>query len=73
MQSVPAIPYDYSAVPYNNSNYTSAPFYVPNVIYVNPLPDDQIDSALLSAISNPRERMVLFQIENTILEFVKSR
>eukprot|EP00597_Dinobryon_sp_UTEXLB2267_P009008 CAMPEP_0170085436 /NCGR_PEP_ID=MMETSP0019_2-20121128/20311_1 /TAXON_ID=98059 /ORGANISM="Dinobryon sp., Strain UTEXLB2267" /LENGTH=754 /DNA_ID=CAMNT_0010301879 /DNA_START=9 /DNA_END=2273 /DNA_ORIENTATION=+ len=72
MQSAPTIPYDYPAASYSNTNYTSAPSYVPNVIYVNPLPDDQIDSALLSAISNPRERMVLFHIENTILEFVKS-
>ena len=32
-----------------------------------------VDSALLHAISNPRERMVLFQIEDSIRSFVKSR
>ncbi len=35
--------------------------------------EETIDSALLNAIDNPRERMILFQIEDTILRFVKSR
>ena len=57
---------------YNQSNINN--YYTPNnIIQVNPLPDDQIDSALVSAMSNPRERMQLFQIEDTILKFVKSK
>lgn len=36
------------------------------------LPEEPIDSALLNAISNPRERMVLLQIENSILNFMNS-
>lgn len=72
-QSIPISPYDYSAPIYSNTNNSPASFYVPNVIQVSPLPDDQIDSALVSAISNPRERMVLFHIENSILDFVKSK
>lgn len=31
-----------------------------------------MDSALLSAISNPRERMMLFQLEDSMYQFVKS-
>eukprot|EP01035_Chromulina_nebulosa_P040953 gene40953-55349_t len=54
-------------------NQSSSNYYPQNnIIQVNPLPDDQIDSALVSAMSNPRERMQLFQIEDTILKFVKS-
>ena len=57
---------------YNQSNINN--YYPPNnIIQINPLPDDQIDSALLSAMSNPRERMQLFQIEDAILKFVKSK
>jgi hypothetical protein len=33
----------------------------------------EIDSALLSAVSNPRERMVLLQIEQSILTFMESK
>ena len=67
--------YDQVGVGYNsgatNMNYNAN--YPPNnIIQVFPLPEDQIDSALLSAISNPRERMQLFQIEDTILKFVNS-
>lgn len=59
---------------YNQSNININNYYPPNnIIQVNPLPDDQIDSALLSAMSNPRERMQLFQIEDAILKFVKSK
>ena len=68
-------PYETNAGPiptfYNQSNNNYYPQN--NIIQVNPLPDDQIDSALLSAMSNPRERMQLFQIEDTILKFVKSK
>ena len=59
---------------YNQSNININNYYPPNnIIQVNPLPDDQIDSALLSAMSNPRERMQLFQIEDAILKFVISK
>lgn len=34
--------------------------------------DSTIDSALLNALNNPRERMILFQIEDLILRFVRS-
>jgi hypothetical protein len=34
---------------------------------------DQIDSALQSALVNPRERMALFQIEDAVLSFMKSK
>jgi hypothetical protein len=34
---------------------------------------EEIDTALLSAASNPRERMNLFNTENVLLNFVKSR
>jgi hypothetical protein len=34
--------------------------------------DDVVDSALLSAMDNPRERMIMFQIEDSIYQFVKS-
>ncbi len=34
---------------------------------------DVLDNALISAMTNPRERMALLQIENSILIFVKSR
>eukprot|EP01039_Chlorochromonas_danica_P002247 gene2247-2461_t len=36
------------------------------------LTEEPIDSALLSAMDNPRERMALFQIEDSILKFVRS-
>jgi hypothetical protein len=35
--------------------------------------DQAIDSAILSAMSNPRERMMLFQVERDFLKFVKSK
>ena len=34
---------------------------------------DPIDSALLSSLENPRERMFVLNTENTILNFVKSK
>ena len=34
---------------------------------------DQVDSALISAIENPRERMQVLNLENVLLLFVKSR
>lgn len=37
----------------------------------NPL-DGPVDAALLNALTNPRERMVVFQIENNILNFMNS-
>ena len=42
---------------------------------VAPSSQDEIhlDSAILSAMSNQRERMVLFQIEQDILKFVESK
>lgn len=61
--------YDYnsmgSSIPSNNLYCPPMPMFPP--------PDDSIDSALLSALSNPRERMLLLQIEDTIHNFVKSR
>ena len=33
----------------------------------------EVDSALLNAMSNPRERMLLYQIENAVLNFVNSK
>eukprot|EP01038_Epipyxis_sp_PR26KG_P006996 gene6996-9560_t len=54
------------------SESTSAKIEPPKPVYVESLVNDDVDSALISAISNPRERMNLFAIENTILEFVKS-
>ena len=36
-------------------------------------PTEQVDSALLNAIENPRERMQVLNLENTLLLFVKSR
>ncbi len=32
----------------------------------------QVDSALYNALTNPRERMAVFQMENTIMAFVKT-
>ena len=62
------------------SNNQMPPYYPQQqqtgVQYMNYSPstaDDPVDSALLNAMSNPRERMVLFQIENTILSFVQSK
>jgi hypothetical protein len=33
----------------------------------------ELDSVLLDAISDPRERMIVFQIENNILNFMNSK
>jgi hypothetical protein len=33
----------------------------------------QVDSALQSALTDPRERMAVFQMENMIMAFVKSK
>jgi hypothetical protein len=35
--------------------------------------NEEIDSALLNALNNPRERMILFQIEDMIAKFVHSK
>lgn len=35
--------------------------------------NEPIDKVLISALEDPRERMVVLNIENTILNFVKSR
>ena len=35
--------------------------------------NEQVDSALLNAIENPRERMQVLNLENVLLLFVKSR
>lgn len=55
---------------------SSVPFIERTQNTPSPVPqptEETIDSALLSAIENPRERMILFQIEDTILRFVKSK
>jgi hypothetical protein len=57
---------------------TSAPMLervIPHPVPVSPIieSEDQIDSALLDAIVNPRERMQVLNIENSIFTFVKSR
>jgi hypothetical protein len=54
----------------------SVPFIERTQNTPSPVPqptEEAIDSALLNAIDNPRERMILFQIEDTILRFVKSK
>lgn len=35
--------------------------------------DEVIDDALITALENPREKMILLQIEDSILRFVKSK
>ena len=35
-------------------------------------PTEEIDSAFINAMNNPRERMMLFQFEDYMVKFVKS-
>jgi hypothetical protein len=39
----------------------------------NLVENEEIDSALLNALNNPRERMILFQIEDMIAKFAQSK
>lgn len=58
----------------NNSNYGVINNSSTGQLISLPSTADQpIDSALLSAMANPRERMALFQIENNILKFLQSK
>ncbi len=42
--------------------------YIPTI----PSRDVPIDDALLTACENPREKMVVYQLEDTILKFVEA-
>lgn len=59
-----------SQVSSSASSNSSGSQFAPSAAADSP---DQVDSALISAIENPRERMQVLNLENVLLLFVKSR
>lgn len=71
-QAIPVVLSNVAPTNYNY-NYNNNAITYGQLISAPSTADQPIDSALLNAMANPRERMILFQIENNILKFVQSK